>query len=180
MSDTSKTPAVKRELDNCEICGGHRGGVRGNENRIEEIVVCDYCTVRTPPLPSGLVSAKTVALYSFALTEQLTFLMKKLNQSNEEFGTPGEIIGRMHTLLAELRQLPLAAEGQPWFPVLEQLPDRYIPVLVGTRDGLVKESNGSSVRELANAALRDDEDCYFTYWTPMPAHPQPPVDEDEE
>ena len=30
-----------KELDNCEICKGTKGGVKGNEN----IVMCDYCTV---------------------------------------------------------------------------------------------------------------------------------------
>lgn len=32
------------ELDNCEVCRGSKGGVRGNENRINGIVVCDYCS----------------------------------------------------------------------------------------------------------------------------------------
>lgn len=31
------------ELDNCQICLGSRGGVRGNENRVDGLVVCDYC-----------------------------------------------------------------------------------------------------------------------------------------
>jgi hypothetical protein len=29
--------------DNCEICLGAKGGVRGNENVIGGIVACDYC-----------------------------------------------------------------------------------------------------------------------------------------
>lgn len=29
--------------DNCEICHGAKGGVRGNENRIAGKIVCDYC-----------------------------------------------------------------------------------------------------------------------------------------
>jgi len=29
--------------DNCQICLGEKGGVRGNENRIHGLVVCDYC-----------------------------------------------------------------------------------------------------------------------------------------
>lgn len=29
--------------DNCELCLGAKGGVRGNENRVRGIVMCDYC-----------------------------------------------------------------------------------------------------------------------------------------
>jgi hypothetical protein len=32
-----------RMLDKCEICEGKRGGVPGNENIIQGIIVCDYC-----------------------------------------------------------------------------------------------------------------------------------------
>jgi len=28
----------------CQICNGGRGGVPGNENVIQGIVICDYCT----------------------------------------------------------------------------------------------------------------------------------------
>lgn len=33
----------RKRRDNCEICGGTRGGVLGNENRVEGVVMCDYC-----------------------------------------------------------------------------------------------------------------------------------------
>lgn len=42
------TPAAsgsEGERDNCKMCLGSKGGVRGNENRIRGVVVCDYCTV---------------------------------------------------------------------------------------------------------------------------------------
>jgi hypothetical protein len=29
--------------DACQICLGTRGGVPGNENVIDDVVVCDYC-----------------------------------------------------------------------------------------------------------------------------------------
>jgi hypothetical protein len=29
--------------DNCERCGGRKGGMRGNENIINQQIVCDYC-----------------------------------------------------------------------------------------------------------------------------------------
>lgn len=31
--------------DNCQICYGSNCGVRGNENIIDEVVMCDYCSV---------------------------------------------------------------------------------------------------------------------------------------
>ena len=31
--------------DRCEVCHGDSGGVRGNENVIDGIIMCDYCTV---------------------------------------------------------------------------------------------------------------------------------------
>ena len=31
------------EYDKCEICGGAKGGVPGNENIVDGLVVCDYC-----------------------------------------------------------------------------------------------------------------------------------------
>ena len=29
--------------DNCEVCLGSSGGVRGNENIVDGVVTCDYC-----------------------------------------------------------------------------------------------------------------------------------------
>lgn len=31
--------------DNCEVCKGKKGGVRGNENIVDGKIMCDYCTV---------------------------------------------------------------------------------------------------------------------------------------
>lgn len=31
------------EKDECEVCHGASGGVRGNENVIDGVVMCDYC-----------------------------------------------------------------------------------------------------------------------------------------
>jgi hypothetical protein len=31
------------ELDNCSRCKGERGGVRGNENWVDGVLLCDYC-----------------------------------------------------------------------------------------------------------------------------------------
>ena len=34
------------ELDNCEVCFGKSGGVCGNENIVDGVVMCDYCTAK--------------------------------------------------------------------------------------------------------------------------------------
>lgn len=34
----------KDDLDNCQFCGGTKGGVKGNCNVFSGIIVCDYCT----------------------------------------------------------------------------------------------------------------------------------------
>jgi hypothetical protein len=31
--------------DDCKVCGGRKGGVRGNENIVNNVVMCDYCTI---------------------------------------------------------------------------------------------------------------------------------------
>ena len=31
--------------DNCQKCHGERGGVRGNENVVGGVVLCDYCSM---------------------------------------------------------------------------------------------------------------------------------------
>lgn len=30
--------------DRCEICAGSQGGIRGNENRVDGVLMCDYCS----------------------------------------------------------------------------------------------------------------------------------------
>jgi hypothetical protein len=32
--------------DNCEVCHGANGGVRGNENVVDGVIMCDYCHVK--------------------------------------------------------------------------------------------------------------------------------------
>jgi len=32
------------QKDKCEICNGENGGVLGNENVIDDVIVCDYCS----------------------------------------------------------------------------------------------------------------------------------------
>lgn len=46
--------ADSHELDNCSRCHGTRGGVKGNENIVNGIVLCDYCSAddlqKQPPV----------------------------------------------------------------------------------------------------------------------------------
>jgi hypothetical protein len=41
--DTIKQRLHLMRKDNCEVCKGEKGGVRGNENVIDGVVTCDYC-----------------------------------------------------------------------------------------------------------------------------------------
>lgn len=55
----------KHEVDGCQVCLGTKGGVKGNENRVAGLVVCDYCSVAmdktvlsSPPPPRTFVQAR--------------------------------------------------------------------------------------------------------------------------
>lgn len=41
---------AETERDECQVCGGRKGGIPGNENVVEGIVMCDYCSTTTRPL----------------------------------------------------------------------------------------------------------------------------------
>ena len=36
---------VVEPKDNCQLCHGKKGGVAGNENIVDDIIMCDYCHV---------------------------------------------------------------------------------------------------------------------------------------
>lgn len=110
MHPTPPAPHLPPELDGCAICGGHRGGVPGNGNIIEGLLVCDHCHARMPARPEGVVSAKTVATYCFGLEEQLLLLTQALYAASADVGSPLDIITRMQKLLFEVRQLPPASQ----------------------------------------------------------------------
>jgi hypothetical protein len=38
-------PAQPSEADKCQLCHGKQGGVPGNENIVDGVILCDYCTV---------------------------------------------------------------------------------------------------------------------------------------
>lgn len=59
----SKEPV--KELDNCQVCFGVCGGVKGNENHVSGLVVCDHCHVAmgykvipSPPEPRTFDKAR--------------------------------------------------------------------------------------------------------------------------
>lgn len=171
-SATAATPPTTRELDNCRVCGGYRGGVPGNGNVVENLVVCDYCSARCPKLPLGLVQARAVAMYSFGLSEQLGLLTKKLSDPAVDVGTPLEILARMRSLVDTLVQLQLMPDDLPWRTLQEYAPERTAQVLAFSRDGSVSEKSGAHLQDLAWAAELEDDDCYYTHWAPMPAGPR--------
>lgn len=44
LDDLATQSPAQQEPDNCQFCLGAKGGVRGNENNMNGVVVCDYCT----------------------------------------------------------------------------------------------------------------------------------------
>jgi hypothetical protein len=50
-------PLPSTEADNCELCFGRNGGVRGNENIIGGLTVCDYCHVKLMPFLTASTEA---------------------------------------------------------------------------------------------------------------------------
>lgn len=173
MSSSQSAPSLHavQPLDNCRICGGHRGGVLGNENVVEGVVVCDYCSARLPTLARGLVPARTVAMHAFGLTEQVGILARKLGNPAADVGTPSEILARMESLLKDLRNLALIPVQLAWSDLRQYLPPAEAQVLAVSRNGGVREMAGASLRELAWAAEREDEECNYTHWAAMPSGP---------
>lgn len=64
--------------DNCEFCLGHKGGVRGNENRIGGHVVCDYCT----PLLQETIAALAAPPAGTLSDEQIAEIAERLEASD--------------------------------------------------------------------------------------------------
>lgn len=46
-------------MDNCEICHGTKGGVEGNENVINGVVVCDYCHTNVREITKAFEAQKS-------------------------------------------------------------------------------------------------------------------------
>lgn len=47
--------------DNCTACAGASGGVRGNENLVYGLVVCDYCTAKVQQIVESCVDSWVAA-----------------------------------------------------------------------------------------------------------------------
>jgi hypothetical protein len=39
----SREEAWRQLPDECKVCHGERGGIRGNENLVDGVITCDYC-----------------------------------------------------------------------------------------------------------------------------------------
>lgn len=43
LDAAKKAVEYATQKDDCEVCHGERGGVKGNENYVNGVVMCDYC-----------------------------------------------------------------------------------------------------------------------------------------
>lgn len=77
-----KESVKKRHGDNCRVCFGIRGGVLGNENIIDGVVMCDYCTADRMPDNStgGTMATPTTSQRASYFTERF----KKEEEEEEE------------------------------------------------------------------------------------------------
>jgi len=44
IMETHDWPRYFFGRDDCEVCNGDRGGIRGSENIVNGVVMCDYCS----------------------------------------------------------------------------------------------------------------------------------------
>lgn len=74
---------MHRELDNCTRCLGTMGGVRGNENRIDGRVLCDYCHV---DIMNGSTGEITCLVCGHPFTHHKMMTMYELEAAMETDG----------------------------------------------------------------------------------------------
>lgn len=60
----------------CQKCGGTRGGIPGNENRLNGVVLCDYCTADAIAAPT---STAKPALAAFTRSPDLSEAKHQVN-----------------------------------------------------------------------------------------------------
>ncbi|MBY0550665.1 MAG: hypothetical protein K2W95_25525 [Candidatus Obscuribacterales bacterium] len=68
----------RQKLDNCQVCKGAHGGVPGNENVMNGIVICDYCTVAC--LGEGALQTAARAAVEARDTARLLELVQQYQQ----------------------------------------------------------------------------------------------------
>lgn len=54
LKSRSYKKRTRKVSDNCQVCKGSEGGVNGNENIIDGVVLCDYCSVKYDDLKEAL------------------------------------------------------------------------------------------------------------------------------
>lgn len=77
--------------DNCQICNGKRGGVFGNENIEDGVVICDYC--HSDRMKFRSISQQSPATVEGELTdEEITALAQEHLKAFAQFGSQaGEV-----------------------------------------------------------------------------------------
>jgi len=89
--------------DNCSICHGEKGGVKGNENIIDGKLICDYCSVGlshpSPPLASTLRHLVSKMDVPAEHKDDLIWLAKNLATNNKKHPDFPEAIHLVASLL---------------------------------------------------------------------------------
>lgn len=108
--------AAPTEPDNCQICHGRQGGVKGNENVINGVVMCDYCHADQMNLTAGEPIGSFEGRIPAPQPETgWTELPRKMLCSNcgdfVIFKTDGEVINIFH--VCKPSSLPVATPSAP-------------------------------------------------------------------
>lgn len=164
---TATSTTAPHDRDNCQVCLGLCGGVPGNENRWQGIVICDYCTCRRPAAAAGQVSASDVAMHQFALSEQLLLLRRTLG----DLALPPEaehLMRQMGTFLRTLGELPVLPHALPWTKVSEALPRPLDQIYAMHVDGKVRDTSGAILLG-EESVPGNDPGTTYTHWTLKPS-----------
>lgn len=163
---TTTPPVIPRDRDNCQVCLGLRGGVPGNENRWQGVVICDYCDVRRPAVVTGQVNASDVAMHRFALSEQL-LLLRRLLSSHSISIEAEHMMRQMGAFLHTLGELPVIPHSLPWTKVSEALPEPMDQIFAMHVDGKVRDTSGAIL--LGEESVPGNvPGASYTHWTLKP------------
>jgi hypothetical protein len=81
--------------DRCEFCRGEKGGTPGNENVVEGIVVCDFCTAKLLPITARITSLEGE---NKAIVEALKELVPGIGDATTHEGVIKRIAARIVTV----------------------------------------------------------------------------------